>query len=128
MTQLHPDSTDEQLVAYIDEWVSHLEAENYEGALGMVRSRPGWTPELLRKVVKSYGKASVGQKATVEAKPTDVSQRREVDRWDDASNGSLGEIWYDLGIDGFTSDLTATFTLRAADGGIEVWLNDVHVM
>lgn len=128
MIQLHPDTTDEQFLAYADMWVSLLEAEDYEGALAMVRSGPEWTPELLGKVIKSYGDADPAQTVTLEAKPTDVSQRREVERWDDAPNGTTGGIWYDLGINGFTTDLTATFTICAAEGGLELWLDDIHVM
>lgn len=122
------DASESEVLAYVDGWVRKLEEEDYEGALVMTGHDPGWTPELLRHAIKSYGKANPDQRATLEARPTDVSQRKEVDRWDDAPNGSLGEVWYDLGIDGLTSDLTAIFDLVPAEGGMILRLGDVHIM
>ena len=40
----------------------------------------------------------------------------------------MGVIWYDLNIDGFVTDLTATFDLFETPEGISVQLNDIHVM
>ena len=89
---------------------------------------PAWTPELIRKIIQSYGEENSSQRATLEAAATDIHQRKNVDRWDDAPNRSLGEVWYDLGIDGQASDLTATFTIRERDGGLVLILNDVHLI
>lgn len=116
------------LIGYVDLWVSRLEQEDYSGALAMVDYPAGWTPDLLRDIIKVYGEESPTQRVTLAAAPTDVHQRKEVDRWDDAPNGSLGEVWYDLGINGLKSDLTATFTLREPAGSLVLILNDVHVM
>ena len=61
--------------------------------------------------------------------PTDITQRKEVDRWQPPrGSGVVGEIWYDLNIDGFVTDLTATFDLFDTPAGITVRLNDIHVM
>jgi hypothetical protein len=121
-------STDSEILKAIDAWVERLEAEDYAAALAMIDHIPEWTPDLLRRVIKSYGDEREEQRVTLEAKRTDVSQQKEIDRWDDAPDGALGEVWYDLGIDGFTSDLTATFTIMPRDGGIVFLLNDIHVM
>ncbi len=128
MTPLEKTISDDELLAYIDHWVVQLEQENYGAALEMVECDPSWTPDLLREVIKSYGEASPTQRATLEAKATDIQQRKEIDRWDEAPNGSLGEVWYDLGIDGFTSDLTATFDILGQDDGLILHLNGVQVM
>jgi hypothetical protein len=40
----------------------------------------------------------------------------------------VGEIWYDLNIDGVVSDLTATFRVVRVPGGLVMRLNDLHVM
>ena len=40
----------------------------------------------------------------------------------------IGEIWYDLNIDGVTTDLTATFFIVHDRAGIKVMLSDIHVM
>jgi hypothetical protein len=55
-------------------------------------------------------------------------EREEVDRWKPNPRGEVGEIWYDLNIDGVASDLTATFRIVRVPGGLELRLNDVHVM
>jgi len=128
MTPLNLAATEDELIRYVDRWVSHLEQEDYDGAMRMIDHDPAWTPELIRNIIKSYGEGNPSQRATLEAAATDIHQRKNVDRWDDAPNGSLGEVWYDLGIDGQTSDLTATFTIRERDGGLVLILNDVHVM
>jgi len=128
MNPLSLESSETALIEYIDLWVTLLEKEDYEGALNMIEAPSGWSPNLLKRIIKSYSEENPNQRVTLEAKPTDVKQRREVERWTDAPNGTLGEVWYDLGIDGTTSDLTATFTIRERDGGLILILNDVHVM
>lgn len=128
MKLLPTTATDAEMIRYIDDWVSKLEAEDYNAAIAMVEYESDWTGDLLRRVIKSYGDALPSQRATLAAKRTDVSQRKKVDRWDAAPDGALGDVWYDLGIDGFTSDLTATFRILPRPGGIVFRLNDVHVM
>ena len=118
------------LIAFIDRWAALLEREDYEAAFAFTDHIPEmrWTPALIRSVIKGYGEARPGQKVTVDGIATDISQRKEVDRWPTNAHGCFGEIWYDLNIDGQASDLTATFALAWADGGVVVKLNDIHVM
>ena len=52
---------------------------------------------------------------------------REVTRWPTRYDGSCGEIWYDLYIDGRYTDMTALFYLRPSDGGITIHLIDIGV-
>jgi len=40
----------------------------------------------------------------------------------------IGDIWYDLNIDGYASDLTATFFIQKRTDGLVLVLNDIHVM
>jgi hypothetical protein len=65
---------------------------------------------------------------TVRGVPSDVQQRKEVDRWEPNENDEVGEIWYDLNIDGVASDLTATFVMVDVDEGLSLRLRDIHVM
>ena len=124
-----PDSTtDADLVALVNEWVMLLEREDYAGALAFIEHEPSWTPEMLRDVIKTYGEARKSQRVTLLGVPSDVTQRKEVDRWEESPSGEIGEIWYDLNIDGVVSDLTATFQLVRVRGGVVVRLLDVHVM
>ena len=78
--------------------------------------------------IKSYREARPNQRVTIRGVPTDISQRKEVDRGPMNVRGYIGEFWYDLNIDGVASDLTATFELNRLDGGVTVRVNEVHVI
>lgn len=88
----------------------------------------GWTPDLMRFAITQYGDAEPGQKVTVEGKPTDITQRKSVQRFAKNRHRYVGEVWYDLNINGFVSDLTATFFLRDDGDRLILELNDLHVM
>ena len=121
---------DADLIAFADRWAALMESEEYAAAFEFTEHDPAmkWTPDLIRDVVKAYGDANPNQRVTLDGKSTDISQRKDVDRWDANSDRSVGEIWYDLNIDGVVSDLTATFTLIQREDGLAVQLNDIHVM
>jgi len=107
-----------------------METEDYDAAFSFTEHIPDmeWTPALMRDVVKAYGDAEATQRVTLNGKPTDIAQRKNVDRWPKNEHGAVGEIWYDLNIDGVVSDLTATFVIFDADDGLNIALNDIHVM
>ncbi len=110
MAPLSADVSDEELIALIYHWAALLEREDYMRAFAFTDpiSGMGWTPELIREVIKSYGQAESGQRVTVDGVPTDISQRKAVDRWPTNDRGCFGQIRYDLNINGKASDLTAT--------------------
>jgi hypothetical protein len=130
MEPLPVTATDAALIAFADRWAALLEREDYQAAYAYTDhiSEMGWTPDLMRQVIKSYGDAREGQRVTVAGVPSDISQRKEVDRWEANRNGEVGEIWYDLNIDGAASDLTATFRIVLVPQGLVIRLNDIHVM
>lgn len=130
MPHLPSQATDDDLICFIDKWARLMEQENYEAAFNFTEHDPcmGWTPKLIQEVIKSYNECKPTQKVTVMGKPTDIVQKKEVSRWPQNRNGSLGEIWYDLNIDGFASDLTATFDIRVEATGLTICLQDIHVM
>ena len=123
-------ASDDDLIRFADGWARLMEDEDYLAAFLYTGHDPQmrWTPDLIREVVKGYGPGVPAQKVTLDGRPTDVHQRKEVTRWPENRLGSLGEIWYDLNIDGYASDLTATFTIHASSDGLTVALNDIHVM
>ena len=130
MTPLPADITDAELIAFTDGWATLLEAEDYQAAYNYtdhIREMQ-WTPELIRDAIKGYGDADPDQRVTVAGASTDVTQRKDVDRWPANAYGSVGEVWYDLNINGEVSDLTATLVLHEAEEGLTVQLNDIHVM
>ena len=130
MTLFSSAMSDAEIIAFVDTWAALLEAGDYQAAYDATAhsAEMDWTPELIQAVIEQYGEAEPGQRVTVVGAPTDIHQRKEVDRWPANRNGSVGEVWYDLNINGKVSDLTATFALRQDVNGISIWLNDIHVM
>ena len=127
---LPDDASEEAILSAIDRWVALLEAEQYELAYYSTEQDTSrkWTPDLMRQVISQYGDAVLGQKVTMQGKPTDIIQRKNVLRFEKNHHGFVGHVSYDLNINGFASDLTATFDLRAVAGGIVLVLDDIHVM
>ena len=130
MNPLPATSSDSDLIAFIDNWVVLLEKESYVEAFQFTDHDLGmnWTPEFLRTVIKKYGQASPAQRVTLEGKPTDITQRKNITRWPENRQKGIGEVWYDLNVDGFASDLTAIFWIVSTEKGIVLRLNDIHVM
>ena len=130
MNPLPSNASDEELIRFIDGWAALLEREDYGAAFAYTEhvAEMGWTPELIRYVIKAYGEGRPEQKVTVAGVPSDVAQRKDVTWWKENRPGGAGEIWYDLNIDGVASDLTATFSIVRDRGGLKIRLNDIHVM
>ena len=128
MQPLPQSATDEQLIEVVHQWVRLLEAQDYEKAFALTEQEDtGWAPDLLRQFIEGYGDAEPNQRVTLAGTPTDISQRIEVTRWPE-QNDAIGEVWYDLNINGVVSDITATFYICPVPGGLVLSLNDVHVM
>jgi hypothetical protein len=119
-----------QIISFVDAWVACLEREDYGSAYAFTEHNPdmGWSPELVREVIKAYGNSAPTQKATLDGAATDRVQRKEVHHFVEARDGYLGYVWYDLNIDGRLSDLTATFDIRSTSNGLVLVLEDIHVM
>ncbi len=130
MELLPHNASDADLIAFADRWAMLLESEDYAAAYAFTDHDPEmkWTPALLCEVVKAYGDAVPGQKVTLYGKPTDIMQRKKVHRWKPNAYDAVGQIWYDLNIDGSASDLTATFTIIQRPDGLSIELDDIHVM
>jgi hypothetical protein len=130
MELLPHNASDADLIAFADRWAMLMESEDYATAFAFTEQDPHmkWTPVLLGEVVKAYGDASPSQKVTLHGKPTDIMQRKRVYRWQRNACDAVGQIWYDLNIDGFPSDLTATFTIIQRPNGLAVELDDIHIM
>ena len=130
MKQLPMDTTDEGILSFVDEWARLLEQEDYEAAFGHTDHAADsfWTPELIREAIKEYGQPGANNRVTVEGRPTDIAQRKSVDRRETGWDGRMGYVWYDLNLNGLASDLTATFDLVQTRNGISVQLADIHVM
>ena len=130
MKPLSASSSDDELVRFVDGWAALLEREDYAAAFAYTEHVPamGWTPDLMREVIKGYGEGRPDQRVTVQGVASDVTQRKEVDRAKKNRNGRVGGIWYDLNIDGVASDLTAIFDVVLEQSGLRILLSDIHVM
>lgn len=130
MSHLSLSATDQDLVQFADGWARLMEAEDYAAAFAYTShsEHTHWSPDLLRDVIKAYNESLPTQRVTVDGVPTDISQRKDVHRYPEPRPGGIGYIWYDLNIDGFASDLTATFDIFKAADGLVIVLDDIHVM
>lgn len=130
MKLLPRDATDKQLIEEVHQWVRLLEVEKYDAAYSYTGhiENSGWSPEFIKQFIEGYGEAEPSQKVTFNGKSTDIHQRIEVSRWKENECEEIGEVWYDLNINGFASDITATFRICVVPGGLVLKLNDVHVM
>jgi hypothetical protein len=127
MTPLPFSVTDDELISFLDHWVFLLEQEDYEAAFEFTdHEDTGWDFDSIRDVIKSYGDADPNQRVTVQGTPN--AQRKEIDRWPDTTpDGAFGHVWYDLNVDGKTSDLTATFFLKRKADGVTVSLEEIGI-
>lgn len=59
----------------------------------------------------------------------DCTPRPEVERFPDPGPDNLGDVHYDLPLNGSWSDLTAVFTLSLTDdGALTLVLDEIHVL
>jgi len=124
-----------EILEFIDQWILLLEKEDYYAAFKMTKhdSAMGWTPELIKEVIKAYGDSEPTQKVTLLNNGLAIDGRGEIEKavqrknviWFDKTKG---DIWYDLNIDGYVSDLTATFEIEKKADEILIILDDIHVM
>ncbi|MBD2767890.1 hypothetical protein IC235_08285 [Hymenobacter sp. BT664] len=128
---LSSDASKAQIIAFIDRWVSLLVQKKYDEVLALIVAEPGWRPALIEEVSNSYGDAA--NRVTLLNNGTALDgagnseigrPRKEVDWHDD----ERGDVWYDLNINGLSSDLTATFDLVRRAGRMHLILQDIHVM
>jgi hypothetical protein len=125
MNTFPEDVTDAELIAFVDRWVALLEREDYVAAHGLIPTDRDsrWTPERIRWAIDGSGR-----RVTVAGESREFAQRKEVDRWEDPGTGEVGEVWYDLNLDGVVSDLTARFRIVITPGGLMVRFHDIGVM
>jgi hypothetical protein len=140
MIVLPIDATDDAILAAVREWVAALAAGDFVGAYAMTAHEPyyRWSPDLIRDVIAGYGLPEpapdgIAHRVTpIETAEEDVHPEHEVTRWNeprDVDNGrvAIGEVRFDLPLDGYWSDLTATFEIQQGASNIVLVLNEIHV-
>jgi hypothetical protein len=131
------DRTDDAVRSAVEQWVTLLADTRFADALAMLAPSEQWKPELLATVVCNYGFVEPrgdGKTFTVTplASATGVGPRFDVS-WFDKPVGSgwasiVGDVHYDLPLNGAWSDVTAIFNLVDTEQGLVLALDDVHVM
>lgn len=92
-----------------------------------------WTPKLVREVIEGYGLPDPRPEGPYKITPLksaggELSPRHEVERFDSPTPaGDIGEVWFDLPLNGEWSDLTATFAVYPLEDKIVLALNEIHV-
>ena len=138
MLTLPSNATDADLLAAVRTWVDLLAAGEYAQAQALlvrVEKERNWPPARVAEVVAAYkpspqtraeGAARVTSVHT--ARVADFLPRHAVSRWGPGCRpGVVGDIHFDLPINGAWSDLMATFLFRRVPGGLalELWYLDV---
>jgi hypothetical protein len=132
---LPPESTDEDILRFIDSWVDDLARGDFVAAYDKTDhdSETEWTPSLMEKVIAGYGMIEERGdpsrerfRVTPRESATGKHFHREVDH-NLQPPGAFAVVWYDLPLNGEWSDLTATFRLERKSDGIRVVLEEVHV-
>ncbi len=127
------DATDEDILTVARAWVGLLVEHRYEEALGAIGARDHWTPELLAKVIRNYGSIDpMADGSTYAVTPLESAlggptPRHKVSRYDKPSGARVGDVWFDVPLNGAWSDLTVTFDLDLRDGRLHLVLDDVLV-
>ena len=141
MAHLPYDATNDEIIAFVDEWVKLLEAEDYDRAFSYTAHAAGskMTPSSFRDHIKlqasfhascfdsAYGEINPLHRVTLHGTPTHMSQVKDVGRWPKNARGLVGEVWYNLNLDGFVTEYTALFDILDDGNGLTIALLDVGV-
>ncbi len=141
MSHLPYDATDEAIIGFIDDWVTLLEAEDYEAAFAFTAHSVGnkLTATTFRDHIKqqaffhsqsfdpAYGELNAQCRVTLHGVPTHMSQIKDLERWPKNVRGQVGEIWYNLNFDGFVTEYTALFEILDDGNGLTIALTDMGV-
>jgi hypothetical protein len=139
MKTLPLEASDQEILDAVREWVGLLIEERYTDAyefLSHEERSHGWTPELIATLIQNYGSPEPLESTEVfkvtsleDAKvdpPRYMPLRQDVHRY--GKHYPEGYIWFDLPLNGYASDLTATLEFRVRKNHFVFELTDIHVM
>jgi hypothetical protein len=139
MVTLPANASEADILAVVHRWVDLLAQGEYAQAQSLLR-RDGaerqWPAEVVALSIASYGPpptVDAGEESRVtpvsEARVADVQPRASVSRRGKSGRPEVvGDVPFDLPINGVWSDLTAIFFLRQIPGGIALKPFDIHVL
>lgn len=132
------EASDQEILDAVKAWVGLLIEERYTDAYDFLyhEERPSrWTPQLIATMIQNYGSLEppegnevfkVTSLEDVKVDPPEfMPLRHDVHRYEDEAEGY---IWFDLPLNGYASDLTATLDFLVRENHIVFTLTDIHVM
>ena len=135
MKVLPANASDETILNRVREWVNLLAADRVEEALALLSAEDAerdWPPDRVREAIAGYElEPDVLSAVTpVEtARAEDIQPSHTVDRWEHESRpGVVGDVAFDLPVNGVWSDLTALFWIKQVPEGLALELYDIHIL
>ena len=126
--------SDEEIIRHIETWIGKLADEDYVSAYNLVSHDPyyNWSPSLIEKVINGYGlpephPGGEAFKVTPISTALGKEPTREVAR-NSYNDNRIGYVLYELPLNGEWSDLCASFRLEKNKAGVEVILEEIHVL
>lgn len=116
----------------MESWIRILEQGDFDLARRSTSHDAyyGWTPALIRNVISNYGNVEqrMGKhRIRFPIAPLKFTSPRADLTWFDLDK-TIGEFWYDAPLDGEWSEVTFTFAVSRKKEGLDLVLNEIHVM
>lgn len=135
MRKIPNNSSEQEILKFVEEWVTLLAQGKYKEAYEFTAQDPyyQWTPESIEKIIAGYGLYELMPNGVIYrvTDPKTCSGKagyRMIDGYMKRQKGEMvREVWYSLPLNGFWSDLTATFRIINDGSDIYLELNDIHV-
>ncbi len=141
MITLSANATDEEILDVARKWTAALARQDYDEAFAMTAHDPyyQWAPDLIKAVIQGYGlpeprsDGKIFRVTPIESAAGGPPPCHEVEYFEqprpisDTDLLAVGEVWFDLPLNGEWSDLTATFKICRSDDCTVLVLNDIHV-
>lgn len=136
------DATPTEILKTVEAWVKLLEQEDYQNAYAYTEHDEyyQWTPDLIKEVIYGYGLpelhpsgeifkiTDINQASTEHRKPShEVNYYEEPLPYEEKEAEIIGQVWYDLPLNGEWSDLTATFQIVRREAHLTLELAEIHV-
>jgi hypothetical protein len=128
------EATPTEILKIVEVWVKMLEQEDYHNAYAYTEHDEyyQWTPELIKEVIYGYGLPEphpngeifkvtpISPVSTEDIKPShEVNYYDEPLPYEEKEAEIIGQVWYDLPLNGQWSDLTATFQILRRDASTQ---------
>ena len=137
MAHLPYDTTDDDIIAFVDEWVKLLVAEDFDRAFEFTAHGAKMTRDIFRDHIRLQSSLHATGNSESDplprltlhgaATPSEVTQVKDVERWATNARGLAGSVWYNLNFDGRFTERTALFDIVDDGDGLTIVLVDIGV-